>query len=52
MTMESLFVMNVVNAADSLNPCYNGMTMELKSSSKYGEVKNRLNPCYNGMTME
>ena len=37
----------------SLNPCYNGMTMEsaARLTMKIGSYK-RLNPCYNGMTME
>ena len=35
----------------SLNPCYNGMTIELKEMGKR-EFWPSLNPCYNGMTIE
>ena len=35
----------------SLNPCYNGMTMEFEERFAYLVFKS-LNPCYNGMTME
>ena len=35
----------------SLNPCYNGMTMEFLKVKSMNRIS-RLNPCYNGMTME
>ena len=35
-----------------LNPCYNGMTMELYQEMLLDEGCISLNPCYNGMTME
>ncbi len=35
-----------------LNPCYNGMTIELDLGSTHLLTLNSLNPCYNGMTIE
>ena len=37
---------------ESLNPCYNGMTIEFGARRQGQDKGMGLNPCYNGMTIE